>query len=203
MTYDDSNPLNETNTDWLALRYVGDEMTAAERADFESLLAENQEAREAVAAAVLMLAAVQLALANSEAGKVAVLPSRRRWLRRVGWSAVGASACLAGMLGIEALRDLRAPVGHAIAADGKEPGMQAMGELAQHWTSLAETDTLGTETNPDADNAEAAPDEIASADAVPVRDSNESLDELAAPSWLLAAVAPIVGPPSHDPPASE
>jgi hypothetical protein len=78
-----------------------------------------------------------------------------------------------------------------------------MGELAQHWTSLAETNTLGTDTSPDADNTEAAVDEIASADAATTRDSNESVDELAAPSWLLAAVAPIVGPPSHDPPASE
>jgi hypothetical protein len=107
------------------------------------------------------------------------------------------------MLAIEAFRDMRAPVGHAIVADGKEPSTQAMGELAQHWTSLAETDALGTEANPDADSAEAAPDEIASADAAPARDSAESIDELAAPSWLLAAVAPIVGPPSHNPPASE
>jgi hypothetical protein len=207
MAAEDSAPLDETNCDWLALRYVGDEMTAVERTEFEALLAESQEAREAVAAAVLMFTAVPLALADSSIGKVTVPvkpPMRRPWLRRVGWAAVGAAACLAAMLGVETFRHRSAPVGQAIAADGKDPGTQAMRELALHWTSLAgEANALGTESNPDADNAEAAPDEIASADAGPSRDSNESVDELVAPSWLLAAVAPIVGPPAHDPPASE
>ncbi len=53
----------EIDCDWLALRfYIGDEMPAAERAEFEALLADDQAAREALAAAVELFAAVPLAL---------------------------------------------------------------------------------------------------------------------------------------------
>ena len=52
---------NETRPNLLALRYVGDEMSSVERAEFESLLAESQAAREAVATAVMLFAAVPLA----------------------------------------------------------------------------------------------------------------------------------------------
>ena len=57
----------EFDRDWLALRHVGDEMPAAERAEFESLLADDQAAREAVAAAVELFAAVPLAMIDRSA----------------------------------------------------------------------------------------------------------------------------------------
>lgn len=55
--------MNDPSSDhlaWLALQYVCDELGADERAEFELLLAEDQAAREAVAAAVEQCAAIRV-----------------------------------------------------------------------------------------------------------------------------------------------
>ncbi len=46
------NPQDETEVFWQAFRYVGEEMTPTEAAEFEVQLADNQAAREAVARVV-------------------------------------------------------------------------------------------------------------------------------------------------------
>ncbi len=55
------NSPHESETAWLALCYVQDELTSAERLEFEARLADDQSAREAVAEAVELLCAVSLA----------------------------------------------------------------------------------------------------------------------------------------------
>lgn len=76
---------------WLAFQYIADELSDAGRTAFEDRLSDDQEAREAVAQAVELAAAVRLA-------EPADLVTRRESHRKISWAtwAVGvASASLA------------------------------------------------------------------------------------------------------------
>lgn len=204
---------DELNCDWLAMRYVGDEMSVAERAQFEGFLADNQEAREAVAAAVLMFTAVPLAVGDSIVGQKesrpapVELPRRRISLRRVGWSLAGAAACVAGLFGVIAARHWPVASPRATSADGKDLGTQATSDLALQWTFLAgRADALAADSIPDAGGAaDGNSDEPASTGATSITASTEPADDLAAPSWLLAAVSltSIAGPPARGKPATD
>lgn len=68
---------------WLAIRYVGDELSDAERIQFEELLAVDPMACEAVAEAMRLSAGLHAAVSTSPvelARPVAKPSSRRRWL---------------------------------------------------------------------------------------------------------------------------
>src|SRR5262245_34308227 len=82
---------------WLAFRYVAGEMTAAEEESFEQQLADDQEAREAVAQVVELNEAIRLA-----ATKPVVAPRRRfplLTLHPVAWAA-GLAASLLVVFGL-------------------------------------------------------------------------------------------------------
>lgn len=228
------NPMDEpdhqfADHDWLALRYVGEEMSAAERVEFETLLAESQAAREAVATAVTLFATVPLAFAAKEAAKEAAaepvqlsessspvarsplvrspvvrsLTLRARAVRSMSWMAVGAAACLVGMLAIHIAQN---SLHWGLVGD--EQDQRARSDLALQWTNLAsQADSAADAIAPDA-NSDAAlqtnADSTLSAlvgDIVPDAAGDASTNdntasdaavtaELAAPSWLLAALAP-------------
>jgi len=88
--------------DWLAFRYIADEMSTDERASFELRLAEDQLAREAVALVVEVAQAVSVvesaACAEHLAGKsspvVVTRADGRTWLTAFGWMIVGSIACV-------------------------------------------------------------------------------------------------------------
>lgn len=80
----------------VAVRYVANELPADELAAFESLLAHDQSAREAVAAAVELTVAVS-SLPETSLDLLPLHP-KRRWLRPVQLGAV--AACLAGAVGL-------------------------------------------------------------------------------------------------------
>ena len=85
--------------DWSAFCYAAGEMSAAEAAEFEARLADDQLAREALAQAVELTQAV--AAAETQLDSV-VLPSGREafhrsagdWNLRVSWMAIGGLAAL-------------------------------------------------------------------------------------------------------------
>src|SRR5262245_16159830 len=76
---------------WLAFRFIAGEMTADETTAFELRLADDQAAREAVAAAVELFHAVCAAEAAEPVVAVAA-KERSTWSQKVTWVASGAVA---------------------------------------------------------------------------------------------------------------
>jgi hypothetical protein len=220
MTPESFKRLDEIDPGLLALRYVGDEMSPAERSDFEDLLADNQSAREAVAEAVQLFAAVPLAFDGSafeSSARVAAStepnrepqdtvqlrqPSLRRtshiW-RRAGWVALGAAACLLVVVGFNSVRRSVVPNSQQSLLQDSLFGQagssdQAFTDLALQWTNIApKTDSLAMEAIPEDSNLTSCSDRNSATDAdeePPENDETASAEELAAPNWLLAAVSP-------------
>ena len=157
---------------WSAFRYVSGEMDADEQAAFESKLADDQSAREAVADAV----ALGVAAAHTRpvaAKSAAAHPRLREWL------AVGVAA---GLLG--ALFALGRPAQND-RGTSSEPFSLATAELAETWaqTRSAVTDDstpLGGDTLD-----EAAFDEF------PSFALGGDEQQLTTPDWMLAALLDI------------
>ncbi len=78
--------------DWLAFRYIAGELAPDEAVRFELQLADDQQARDAVAQAFELSESVLAAEMLSPAVAVA-LTGRSRW-QQVVWSAVAVAACL-------------------------------------------------------------------------------------------------------------
>lgn len=83
------------NLDWLAFRYIANEMSDDERDAFESRLADEQAAREAVAAAVELS---QTVLLVEEMPQPSVV-SPRPWRIAAAWMSLGACVCLTVIIG--------------------------------------------------------------------------------------------------------
>lgn len=106
-----TTPDNTTNCcterdelDWLAFRYVSNEMTAAEVLDFEGRLIDELPAQEAVARAVEMTHAVVSAMepAVAPAKPVATTGRRQLWWAVAATSAAVAAVCASFFIGQKA-----------------------------------------------------------------------------------------------------
>lgn len=117
-------PDQKPDLDWQAYRYVADEMTAVEAAEFEDRLATDQLAREAVADAVGLAHAI--ALAGRDVTVAA--PSRPPSAWRLGVAAAIAAAVLLAL----ALPPMMRTTPTAVS-----PSNDAM-VLAQAWTDVRE-----------------------------------------------------------------
>ncbi|MBL7043240.1 MAG: hypothetical protein ISR77_31690 [Pirellulaceae bacterium] len=73
------NSADREELDWLAFRYVADELASDEVSDFEGRLAHDQTARDAVSRAVELTNAIRAA---EEAKPVTLSPARRSRLQR-------------------------------------------------------------------------------------------------------------------------
>ncbi len=184
---------------WLALKYVTGEMAGEDLASFESLLAESQPAREAVAAAVLLSQAVALAAGGSppvEIDKPAPSGHGRRTVslrQRLSWAIAGAAVSLLVAWGLQAWRS--ASQGDA-AARSRPAAQSELADLAGQWSAAAD---LGL---PDSYTADGKPDseDVAADDRGSLAAGRDAAEELAAPDWLLAAVAAIPPMPmEHEP----
>ena len=177
----------------LAFRYVADELTDGnitdgEREAFEIRLATDQEAREAVALAVEIIAAC---------GKSPDRPqpfTQTRARRRVGTAgrtvAAGFIAVAAAVALVAVVRFWTTP-----PANIDSPNDVPTGSLVSVWGSLGESGEEGAVDDPIAALAI-----IAGADTVDALEHNgaatdgavsdvAATDEIAAPDWLLAALA--------------
>lgn len=176
------NQLNTGDLDWLAFCYVANELSADEQASFESRLADDQTACEAVARAVELVQAVALAeTCDRERPIPASITRRTTWPRRLAWMSVGASAALvlvAAALGWQSISGWFAPP----PAD--------RGRLAEVWSQTRDEVRQIVYTEP--------------LDLPPVMEADFSSEE-SLPSWITAAVfnqaasAPeLDGPSTHD-----
>lgn len=91
---------------WLAFRYLSNEMSAAERDAFEQRLLTDTEALETLARTVQLTEAVAAVRAETiETGRVSQPARRRRWVRSVRWMAAAAAACVLGILVLRSFHD--------------------------------------------------------------------------------------------------
>jgi anti-sigma-K factor RskA len=117
--------LTQTELDWLAFRYVAGELPASEAESFESLLADEQTARDAVVHAVelsqtILAAEVSLASENEKIGLLSVSPAAetgRAWSTQLSWLASGVAAALLVALALNsgAAPQARPPVSPELA----------------------------------------------------------------------------------------
>lgn len=180
-----SNP-NYDDQAWLAFRYVADELTAEEASTFELRLAEDQAAREAVAQAVELSAAVKLAIGETIQSPEPVVCvaeargfwSQKAWLQPAAWMAVGAAACLAAVVCFyRPDMDENQPV-VAVVDGGEEVEDSPAGSLAMVWAESRHSDS--DELDP------AATDHSLDHNAAAHADDDDP--RVIAPGWLLAAV---------------
>lgn len=84
----------DQDLDWLAFRYIADEMTDDERAAFEARLEQDQPAREAVAGSVELSQTLAAAEHLLESPVVASADRRAVWWRRVAWATIAGSVAV-------------------------------------------------------------------------------------------------------------
>lgn len=165
---------------WLAFRYVANELDAAEASEFESLLTTDQAAREAVAGAVEQTTQIRQALAGTV---VVAASTQSNWSRskttRVAFVAVG--SCLTLLMALLLVRS-SLPITGGVAHEGVEGELPfSSAQLAYAWAEArsGSTDVQPTTNLPLADSLDALL--IATVDL-------ESEQSLLAPSWMLAAL---------------
>jgi hypothetical protein len=85
----------ETNLDWLAFRYISGEMAVSEADQFESLLADDQTARDAVVRAVELSQAVLASQSTPQNESVGLLSAvSQGWMQHVIWISTSVAALL-------------------------------------------------------------------------------------------------------------
>ena len=162
----------ESDLHWTAFLYVSGELTADESSGFERLLAESQEAREAVAGAVELAGA--LAIVGGERARRRASPGRRSARRAlVGAALVAAAACL--VLAI---------------APAFRPARPDPSEVAAAWSGLrsgADADWMAFAAgSQQPDSIEPGP---ADPGIVAIGAADEPSGERILPSWLLSAAS--------------
>jgi hypothetical protein len=197
MTTEERNDL-----DWLAFRYIADELADAERAEFEQQLVDSQPAREAVAGAVELTEAIAVAGAVEElvvaSATVAGRAQRTGWLRRVAWVATGAVACLALVFVCQGF--VIGPMASLQTDESSESGVSKRKpispDLAIAW-SQTRTDLAiasdGSWSWPLADETPDVADDFPVA-VVPA----EGVSPVAAPDWMMAAVSGMMSKSNAD-----
>ncbi|MBS0210521.1 MAG: hypothetical protein JSS27_16375 [Planctomycetes bacterium] len=174
----------ESDLYWTAFRYLTNELPANELTAFESRLADEQSAREALAATVTMVGALEASCAVKNREPVTITrPATRRagssWAQtarqRIGWAALGMAASLALMIGLQSLRPALTSLPTEIAARDRA----AAAELALAWSQAAEEEKVV-----DADEQMVA----ALIDADHDLPAVNTLDSAHLPAWLVTAM---------------
>lgn len=167
------------NLNWLAFRFIANELNVTEASEFESLLVEDQAAREAVAQAVAETNLLGRALAEQ---RVAT-PSSRQTSWRVPTTqvvAIAAGSCLLLLGMFLAVRSLDPIPFDVVVHDVEINPPNAPAELAFAWVESRASGWQSVTSDSDSELL----DSLLTA-AVDV----EEEDPLVAPSWMLAALA--------------
>jgi anti-sigma-K factor RskA len=189
----DTNNTGDLN--WDAFRYVASEMTTDETAAFEQLLAESQQAREAVATALQLAQTVALTAGAEAAEPLATTKRDARWLSAAGWMTAGAALCLAVVFAVNPERwgatakRTETPTAPAKVTVEDESATR----LAVLWAVSRDQLTDGETSAPDENVSElfAALDGLVhqQLDDTGVEDTPPEMIESLAPSWLVMAVS--------------
>ena len=174
------NSFDPHELNWLAFRYVAGEMSADECAEFETRLADDQAAREAVASAVELTQTMACAANDScdIAAPEIVVRKRGRAVRgrRLLWVGLGAAACLTLVVLLRGVFDVR-----DIADSNSNPTRRARDsqpqQLALVWSQTRQVEESDVAADQDADE-----------EATPVDDAASADDRAMLPSWIVAAV---------------
>ena len=85
----------ENDLDWLAFRYISGEMAVSEADQFESLLADDQTARDAVVRAVELSQAVLASQSTPQNESIGLLSAvSQGWMQQVTWISTSVAALL-------------------------------------------------------------------------------------------------------------
>lgn len=174
----------EDRLEWLAFCYLANELDADDREAFELQLATDQESREAVARLVQETARLSDALA--EPATVTSASTSLAWSRDASrWLAISISSCLVLLVLFSASQVVKVmPLQSKSSPDVANTSL-GTAELAYAWAgTLPETEEGGVVESLDLlwDGAV----------------GDDADDSLAAPSWMLAAVAGIRGDVTSD-----
>ncbi len=176
--------------DWLAFRYIANELDSTEATEFESRLETDQAARQAVALAVREASQLHAAITEAAAdGPAATLAASSTSLWNVPATriAVIAGSCLTLLLAVIAIRStLSEPLDVAThptdALPSSNNAIQDSTELAFAWAQGFDVDI-----DEDAILAERSADSLESEVAsTPITNGDQPL---VAPSWMLAALS--------------
>lgn len=173
---------------WQAAQYVLGELSPVDAADFEDRLAVDQQAREAVASAVELTAAV--AAVADETRPIARRP-RRAWefSRSLGYMCLGAAACLFVMIVVQSVwqhRFANSDAGQLPLAANEQ---SADADLALAWREVRAEAIEGAE-----------PEMVLASNDVDAGESRSNAgaylsdDELDVPSWMIEATGPRATP---------
>jgi len=187
------------HVDWLAFRYVSEEMTAEEATQWELRLADDQTAREAVASAVELLQAVRelpqeswpsplvAPISSGSSDSSTHLPHRPRMPRtwKLGLSAAAAAAMVIGVFAVS-----------QVLPPGGSPALQPLevdDELATAW-SLTRASSAVESVEDTSTDVTTAVDEWPASPDVDVIAADRPMPST--PSWMLAGMAGLVA--EHD-----
>ncbi|MAG92837.1 MAG: hypothetical protein CMJ48_03710 [Planctomycetaceae bacterium] len=171
----------KNDLDWLAFRYVAAEMTRAEAESFETLLADEQSAREAVAVAVELTQAVAYVVPVPAAASRASVSVRSYY---AAFLAVAAAVAAGLLFAFSTPMRTQQLAQRDVTADLEETGGIVPRELVEAWTEA--------ELAYDDDSTVEALVELAQNDVV-VDLASVGRTELDVPDWLVAAVAVELG----------
>jgi anti-sigma factor RsiW len=178
--------------DWLAFQYVADELADDEREAFESQLADDQHAREALARAVetmQAIAAAEWVECDAPLPAVRVAASQRnvsRW-RRATWLVASVAICLVVVLAYQLIsgwRGIGRPQGNDFPQVAQRDGLR---RLAPAW--LQALDEVAPGEDESLSVSDVAEEAIDATSASPLDEDSE----LSPPDWLLAAVSGLAG----------
>jgi hypothetical protein len=173
---------------WLAFRYVAGELSGDEAAQFEDRLDQDQQAREAVAAAVELTEAV----VASGADRPRVLPMRRRFRATAMWTfaSAAAAACIAVV------------VWHGDSGRPASTARESAQDVALTWSGLHQTGEDAA--NLPTDLLASIDDSIRQSDLdVAVAAGGLDAGDAALPPWLVEAAALRDGPRNAGPEIEE
>ncbi len=200
MTQKNKETRGDDDRAWLALRYIADEMPAAERDAFEQRLELDSALCEAVAEAVGLTDAVAAAppLATpayaspperNSPERNSPAPNAPAWFHAAGWMAAGAAACLAVVLTVRPFHTGtagRRPAAGVTAANSA--GTSDRRDIVLAWFRLRDADREATPETSDIDNlADTTADD--GRDATAAWSDSDANPEASVPGWLLAALS--------------
>ncbi|MGE3313653.1 MAG: hypothetical protein AB7O26_00970 [Planctomycetaceae bacterium] len=185
-----TNELNNPNDlDWTAFRYVSGELAGDELAAFETLLAENQAARDAVVDAVKVAGAVVMAESAVKPALPRILPFGGSRAAALAWVRVETYLALAAVVGIAIVFWMQRPSEQDLAK--VDPSRQGSAEsvfdsrssVLALWTEWSSTEEPGSDESSEAVRGESDSDVV----------STDVDSDFEVPGWMIAALSPSNG----------
>jgi anti-sigma factor RsiW len=189
-----SSDRQDFDSAWLAYRYVSGELNGNELAEFEERLAVDQAARETVADVVDLCSALRAlpkqSFESPPRKALSVVSAARIW-PAVGWMALGAAACLALIVGLQAAGRGPGPQ----LADVKQHDATGDRRLALSWTVHDWTDQGQSSETDESAAGDESDSTTETSDNVAADTENESASSespaaggLELPGWVKAAI---------------